>query len=114
MPFIKTLVFKGSISVFKSDEEITKFVQKVGITKGKNVRLQNLANEKKRETEQLITREESTKSEAIISLLVNREFKGFLFFESADESTFSIDQSTDYLEFFAQVISKHLERLLYK
>ena len=100
--------------ILKSNEEIIKFAQKIGITKGKTVRLTNVVNDKKKEAEQLIAREESTKSEAIISLLVNSEFKGFLFFESADESTFSIDQSTDYLEFFAQVISKHLESLLYK
>ena len=100
--------------ILKTDEEITKFARKVGITKGKTVRLTNVVNNKKKEAEQLIEREESTKSEAIISLLVNSEFKGFLFFESVDESTFSVDQSTDYLEFFAQVISKHLESLLYK
>ena len=100
--------------ILKSNEEIIKFAQKVGITKGKTVRLTNVVNDKKKEAEQLIAREENTKSEAIISLLVNSEFKGFLFFESVDESTFSVDQSTDYLEFFAQVISKHLESLLYK
>ena len=100
--------------ILKSNEEIIKFAQKIGITKGKTVRLTNIVNDKKKEAEQLIAREESTKSEAIISLLVNSEFKGFLFFESVDESTFSVDQSTDYLEFFAQVISKHLESLLYK
>ena len=100
--------------ILKSNEEIIKFAQKIRITKGKTVRLINVVNDKKKEAEQLIAREESTKSEAIISLLVNSEFKGFLFFESVDESTFSIDQSTDYLEFFAQVISKHLESLLYK
>ena len=99
---------------FKSDEEITKFVQKVGITKGKSVRLKNVANDKKREHEQLITREESTKSEAIISLSIDNKFKGFILFESARESTFSVDQSTDYLEFFAQITSKHLESLIYK
>ena len=100
--------------ILKSNEEIIKFAQKIGITKGKIVRLTNVVNDKKKEAEQLIAREESTKSEAIISLLVNSEFKGFLFFESVDQSTFSVDQSTDYLEFFAQVISKHLESLLYK
>ena len=100
--------------ILKSNEEIIKFAQKIGITKGKTVRLTNVVNDKKKEPEQLIAREESTKSEAIISLLVNSEFKGFLFFESINESTFSVDQSTDYLEFFAQVISKHLESLLYK
>ena len=100
--------------ILKSNEEIIKFAQKIGITKGKTVRLTNVVNDKKEEAGQLIAREESTKSEAIISLLVNSEFKGFLFFESVDESTFSVDQSTDYLEFFAQVISKHLESLLYK
>ena len=100
--------------ILKSNEEIIKFAQKIGITTGKTVRLTNVVNDKKKEAEQLIAREESTKSEAIISLLVNSEFKGFLFFESVDESTFSVDQSTDYLEFFAQVISKHLESLLYK
>ena len=100
--------------ILKSNEEIIKFAQKIGITKGKTVRLTNVVNDKKKEAEQLIAREESTKSEAIISLLVNSEFKGFLFFESVEESTFSVDQSTDYLEFFAQVISKHLESLLYK
>ena len=100
--------------IFKSNEEIIKFAQKLGITKGKTVRLTNVVNDKKKEAEQLILRDESTKSEAIISLLVNSEFKGFLVFEAVDESTFSVDQSTDYLEFFAQVISKHLESLLYK
>ena len=100
--------------ILKSNEEIIKFAQKIGITKGKTVRLTNVVNDKKEEAEQLIAREESTKSEAIISLLVSSEFKGFLFFESVNESTFSVDQSTDYLEFFAQVISKHLESLLYK
>ena len=100
--------------ILKSNEEIIKFAQKIGITKGNTVRLTNVVNDKKKEAEQLIAREESTKSEAIISLLVNSEFKGFLFFESVDESTFSVDQSTDYLEFFAQVISKHLESMLDK
>ncbi len=100
--------------ILKSNEEIIKFAQKIGITKGKTVRLTNVVNDKKKEAEQLIAREESTKSEAIISLLVNSEFKGFLFFESVNRSTFSVDQSTDYLEFFGQVISKHLESLLYK
>ena len=100
--------------ILKSHEEIIKFAQKIGITKGKTVRLTNVIKDKKKEAEQFIAREESTKSEAIICLLVNSEFKGFLFFESVNESTFSIDQSTDYLEFFAQVISKHLESLLYK
>ena len=100
--------------ILKSNEEIIKFAQKKGISKGKTVHLTNVVNDKKKEAEQLIAREESTKSEAIISLLVNSEFKGFLFFESVDESTFSVDQSTDYLEFFAQVISKHLESLLNK
>ena len=98
--------------ILKSDEEITNFGQQVGITKGKIVRLKNVVNDKKRMDEQFITREESTKSEAIISLLVNKKFKGFIFFESVDESTFSVDQSTDYLEFFAQVISKRLESFL--
>ena len=100
--------------ILKSNEEIIKFAQKIRITEGKTVRLTNVVTDRKKEAEQLIAREESTKSEAIISLLVNNEFKGFLFFESVDESTFSVDQSTDYLEFFAQVISKHLESLLYK
>ena len=100
--------------ILKSNKEIIKFARKIGITKGKIVRLTNVVNDKKKEAEQLITREESTKSEAIISLLVNSDFKGFLFFESVNESTFSVDQSTDYLEFFAQVISKKLESLLYK
>ena len=100
--------------ILKSNEEIIKFAQKIGMAKGKIVRLTNVVHDKKKEAEQLITRQENTKSEAIISLLVNNEFKGFLFFESVDESTFSVDQSTDYLEFFAQIISKHLESLLYK
>ncbi|MDC3017669.1 DUF484 family protein [Paracoccaceae bacterium] len=100
--------------ILKSNEEIIKFAQKIGITKGKTVRLTNVLNDKKYEAEKLITREENTKSEAIISLFLNSEFIGFLFFESVDESTFSVDQSTDYLEFFAKVISKHLESLLYK
>ena len=106
--------FNTENCIFKSDEEIAKFVQKVGITKGKNVRLKNVANEKKRESEQLITREESTKSEAIISLSIHNKFKGFILLESASESTFSVDQSTDYLEFFSQITSKHLESLIYK
>ena len=66
--------------ILKSNEEIIKFAQKIGITKGKTVRLTNVVKDKKKEADQLIAREESTKSEAIISLLVNSEFKGFLFF----------------------------------
>ena len=100
--------------ILKSDEEITNFAEKVGITKGKLVRLKNVVEEKKRDGIGIITRDESTQSEAIMSLLVNKKFKGFIFFESFNEATFSVDQSTDYLEFFAQVISKHLENLLLK
>ena len=100
--------------IIKSDEEINKFCQKVGITKGKTVRLRNLVDDKKIEDKEIITREESTKSEAIISLLISDKFKGFMFFESAIESTFSVDQSTDYLEFFAKITSKHMESLLDK
>ena len=106
--------FQESQPVLKSDEEIMTYTQKIGITKEKTVRLKNVVGDKKRQYEGIITREESTKSEAIISLLVNNNFKGLVFLESADESTFSVDQSTDYLDFFAKVISKHLESLLYK
>ena len=100
--------------ILKSDKEIMTYAQKIGITKEKTVRLKNVVGDKKRHDEGIITTEESTKSEAIISLLVNNNFKGLVFLESADESTFSIDQSTDYLDFFVQVISKHLESLLFK
>ena len=100
--------------ISKSDKEIMTFAQKVGITKEKPVRLKNVVDGKKREDKVIITREESTKSEAIISLFFNNNFKGLVFFESADKSTFSVDQSTDYLDFFAQVISKHMESLLLK
>ena len=90
------------------------FAQKVVLTKEKPVRLKNVVDGKKQEGKEIITREESTKSEAIISLFFNNNFKGLVFFESADEATFSVDQSTDYLDFFAQVISKHMESLLLK
>ena len=100
--------------ISKSDKEIMTFAQKVGITKEKPVRLKNILDGKKREDKGIITRDESTKSEAIISLFFNNNFKGLVFFESADKSTFSVDQSTDYLDFFAQVISKHMESLLLK
>ena len=100
--------------ILKSDEEITNFAEKVGITKGKLVRLKNVVEEKKRDGMGIINRDERTQSEAIMSLLVNKNLKGFIFFESFNETTFSVDQSTDYLEFFAQVISKHLESLLFK
>ena len=100
--------------ILKSEEEIMTYAQKIGITKEKTVRLKNVVSDKKRLDEGIITREESTKSEAIISLLVNNNFKGLVFLESADESTFSVDQSTDYLDFFAQVITKHMESLLFK
>ena len=100
--------------ILKSDEEIIRFVERNGITKGKTVRLKNLVDDKKKENNGIITRDENTKSEAIISLLVNNNFKGLVFFESADKTTFSVDQSTDYLDFFAQVISKHMESLLFR
>ena len=100
--------------ILKSDAEITKYLEKIGITKGKPVLLKNVLDDKKIDDEKIIIREESTESEAVISLLINGEIKGFLFFESARKSTFSIDQSTDYLEFFSKVTSKHLESLLYK
>ena len=100
--------------ILKSDKEIMAFAQKIGITKAKKVRLKNTVDNKTQGDEQIITREESTKSEAIISLLVNNSFKGLVFLESADKSTFSVDQSTDYLDFFAQLISKHMESLLFR
>ena len=100
--------------ILKSDEEIANFAKKVGLTKGKLVRLKIILEEKKRDSIEIITRDENTQSEAIMSLLVNKNLKGFIFFESFNEVTFSIDQSTDYLEFFARVISKHLESLLFK
>ena len=100
--------------ILKSDEEITNFAEKVGITKGKLVRLKNVVEEKKRDGMGIINRDESTQSEAIMSLLVNKKINGFILFESFNEATFSVDQSTDYLEFFAQVISMHLESLLFK
>ena len=100
--------------ILKSDEEINDFAEKVGITKGKLVRLKNVVEEKKRGIITIISRDDSTKSEAIMSILVNKKIRGFIFFESFNEATFSVDQSTDYLEFFAQVISKHLESLLFK
>ena len=100
--------------ILKSDKEIVTFSQKVGITKEKTVRLKNVVDGKKREDKEIITKEEFTKSEAIISLFFNNNFKGLVFLESADKSTFSVDQSTDYLDFFAQVISKHMESLLLK
>ena len=98
----------------KPDREVSKFLEKIGITNGKSVRLKYVPEKKKITDEDIIIREENTKSEAIISLLIERELKGFIFFESASESTFSVDQSTDYLEFFAKVTSKHLESLLDK
>ena len=100
--------------ILKSDKEIMTFAQKVGIPKKMTVRLKNVVDKKKPEDEGIITRQESTKSEAIISLLVNNNVKGLVFFESADKSTFSVDQSTDYLDFFAKLISKHMENLLLK
>ena len=100
--------------VLKPDREVSKYLEKIGITTGKPVRLKNVPEKKKITDEDIITREENTKSEAIISLLIKRELKGFIFFESASEATFSVDQSTDYLEFFAKITSKHLESLLYK
>ena len=100
--------------ILKSDEEIANFAEKVGLTKGKLVRLKIILEEKKGDSIEIITRDENTQSEAIMSLLVNKNLKGFIFFESFNEVTFSIDQSTDYLEFFARVISKHLESLLFK
>ncbi|MDC3107571.1 DUF484 family protein [Paracoccaceae bacterium] len=100
--------------IFKSDKEIMTFAQKVGTTKENPVRLKNLVDGKERENKGIITREQSTKSEAIISLFFNNNFKGLVLFESADKSTFSVDQSTDYLDFFSKVISKHMENLLLK
>ena len=118
---IKTVISNNTLSntniencILKSDKEIMTFAQKIGITKENPVRLKNVVDEKRQEDEPLITREESTKSEAIISLLFHNNFKGLIFFESADKSTFSVDQSTDYLDFFSQVISKHMESLLLK
>ena len=98
----------------KPDKEISKFLEKIGITKGKLVRLKNVPDNNKKDDGHIITREENTKSEAIISLLINSKLKGFIFLESASKSTFSVDQSTDYLEFFAKITSKHVESLLYK
>ena len=95
-----------------SEEKITEFAKTIGITKSKTVRLRDIVEDKKSKEIVLTPREPNTKSEAIMALLVNERFKGLVFFESFDQSTFSIDQSTDYLEFFANMISKHLASLL--
>ena len=83
---IKIVLSKNTFSanniencILKSDKEIMTFAQKVGITKEKTVRLKNVVDGKKREDKGIITEEESTKSEAIISLFFNNNFKGLIF-----------------------------------
>ena len=37
---------------------------------------------------------------------------GFIFLESSNKETFSIDQATDYLEFLSKIISMQIEWFL--
>ena len=110
----ESVVFNSNFQncLLVSEKKITEFVKNNGITKSKTVRLRDTVEDKKSKEIILTPREPDTKSEAIMALLVDESFKGLVIFESFDQSTFSIDQSTDYLEFFATIISKHLVNLL--
>ena len=62
--------------ILKSNEEIIKFAQKKGITKGKTVRLTNVVNNKKKEAEDLFLREVNNWDENLeISKFNENEFK---------------------------------------
>ena len=88
------------------------FSKFVGITQSRLVILREDLSYKHRSNLGLDSSQDNVESEAILSIKTNNKVIGFIFLESNDKKTFSIDQATDYLEFLSKIISMQLEDFL--
>ena len=109
----KTVKFEEDIKNIKhaSHEELLGFSKFVGLTESRLVILREDLSYEHRFNLGLDSAQDNVKSEAILSLNIKNKGLGFIFLESNNKKTFSIDQATDYLEFLSKIISKQIENL---
>ena len=109
----KTVKFDGDIKkiIYASQEELLSFSKFVGITQSRLVILREDLSYKHRSNLGLDSSQDNVESEAILSIKIKNKGLGFIFLESNDKKTFSIDQATDYLEFLCKIISNQIENL---
>ena len=109
----KTVKFDGDIKkiIYASQEELLSFSKYVGITQSRLVILREDLSYEQRSDLGLNSSQQNVESEAILSINMKNKVLGFIFLESNDKKTFSIDQATDYLEFLSKIISKQIETL---
>ena len=110
----KTVKFDGDKKkiIYASQGELLSFSKFVGITPSRLVTLRENLSYKQRSNLGLNSSKDSIESEAILSINIRNKGLGFIFLESNDKKTFSIDQATDYLEFLSKIISNQIESLL--
>jgi len=110
----KTVKFDGDIKkiIYASQEELLNFSKFAGFTQSRLVILREDLSYKHRSNLGLDSFQDNVKSEAILSINVKDKVIGFIFLESNEKKTFSIDQATDYLEFLSKIISKQIESFL--
>ena len=109
----KTVKFDGDIKkiIYASQEELLNFSKFAGFTQSRLVILREDLSYEQRSNLGLNSSQQNVKSEAILSINMKNKGLGFIFLESNDKKTFSIDQATDYLEFLSKIISKQIENL---
>ena len=109
----KTVKFDGDIKkiIYASQEELLNFSKFAGFTQSRLVILREDLSYEQRSNLGLNSSQQNVKSEAILSINMKNKGLGFIFLESNDKKTFSIDQATDYLEFLSKIISKQMENL---
>ena len=95
-----------------SQEKLLNFSKFVGLTQSRLVILRDNLEYKQRADLGLNPSESDVESEAVLSIKIKNKVVGFIFLESSDKKTFSIDQATDYLEFLSKIISLQLEFFL--
>ncbi len=97
--------------IYASQEQLLDFSKFVGLTESRLVVLREDVSYKHRSNLGLDSSHDNVESEAILSLNMRDKGLGFVFLESNNKKTFSIDQATDYLEFLSKIISKQIENL---
>ena len=110
----EAIKFEGNIKkiVKVSQKKLLNFSQFVGLTQSRLVILRDNLEYEQRADLGLNPSEADVESEAVLSIKIKNKVVGFIFLESSDKNTFSIDQATDYLEFLSKIISLQLEFFL--
>mgnify|MGYP001185541686 CR=1 FL=1 len=110
----EAIKFEGNIKkiVKVSQKKLLNFSQFVGLTQSRLVILRDNIEYEQRADLGLNPYEADVESEAVLSIKIKNKVVGFIFLESSDKNTFSIDQATDYLEFLSKIISLQLEFFL--